>query len=71
MTKTLPLQASDVGELLKDFGDLLSIALRVNDNIGTNEAGDAVVYEGSTNDVDDLRNVVNRLHYKWHNIVDH
>src|SRR5215467_139001 len=55
--------------LIKDFGDLLGLALRINDHIGI-APDQSVIYEGSTNDVDDLRTLVNNLHYKYHRILD-
>jgi len=55
--------------LIKDFGDLLSLALRINDHIGI-APDQHVIYDGSTNDVDDLRVMVNNLHYKYHRILD-
>lgn len=50
----------------KDFADLLTMALTINDklNIDTDHA----TFEGSMNEVEDFRELVNKLHWKYKNL---
>ena len=50
-------------DLAADFRGLLEAALQINDKLRLYL--DHAEFEGSMNDVEDFRELVNRLHWKW------